>query len=132
MAGAAHHELRCPVGMECRGVRAGGRPRPTVVEWHDPFRLSFLYVDPAAELNEAQQSRVGDRCHSRVELTRTSARIPTRNQRAQQPEQSPGPKEPASCARPKHAKIINAPIADAAFDCPSLTCIASGCLYRDG
>src|SRR5208282_1961210 len=60
---------------------------------------SSLYVVDEAELNRAEQMRVGDRCHSRKELIRSSARIPARPDRAYQPEQSPGPQEAASCAR---------------------------------
>src|SRR5579862_1713091 len=63
-----------------------------------PF-LSFLYVSAGAGKDREQASRAGDRCHSRLRKARASARIPARGNRAQQPEQSPGPEEPASCAR---------------------------------
>jgi hypothetical protein len=58
-----------------------------------------LYIGEGEQLNDGKGLRVGDRSGPRVKVTRASAWIPTRAEGAYQPEQSPGPNEPASCAR---------------------------------
>src|SRR5271157_1218455 len=67
--------------------------------WIFTLMAMSLYIGEGEDLNEGNELRVGDRRCQRVKVTRGSAWIPTRTEGGYQPEQSPGPDEPASCAR---------------------------------